>query len=125
LGVLSPVLLRRDLADSPGALEVRDQGLDLGAAVPRMGGRELAERLLTSRPDLAVIFMSGYAGDFRPSSIGDDRTTVCLQKPFAPDLLLRRIRELLRRRGGGRRPDARAAVAASWRDTTAMRSGDK
>lgn len=67
--------------------------------MPRMGGRELAERLLTLRPDLAVIFMSGYAEDFRQGAIGDDRATVCLQKPFAPDLLLQRIRELLQRRG--------------------------
>lgn len=66
--------------------------------MPRMGGRELVEKLCASRPSLAVIFMSGYAEDFRQSTIGDQLSIACLQKPFAPDLLLQRIRELLGRR---------------------------
>jgi two-component system, cell cycle sensor histidine kinase and response regulator CckA len=63
--------------------------------MPRMSGRELAERLTASHPDLAVLFMSGYP----------DRAVVdhgilgpgvtFLQKPVAPDALARKVRELM------------------------------
>ena len=57
--------------------------------MPEMNGRELALRLTASRPDLRVMFMSGYASDV----LGDD--TNFLQKPFAIDDLAQRVREVL------------------------------
>jgi signal transduction histidine kinase/CheY-like chemotaxis protein len=67
--------------------------------MPRMGGRELVERLLTRRPSLAVIFMSGYAEDFALGEGASAAAVSCLQKPFPPELLLQRIRDLLSARG--------------------------
>ena len=76
--------------------------------MPRMGGRALVERLRATRPELPVILMSGYAEDF-PMTELEGRGTVCLQKPFAPEVLLRRIRELLAK-GGAESLDPRESV---------------
>lgn len=63
--------------------------------MPRMGGKELAERLRKQLPGLKVIFMSGYVPDpaVRTGIIktGDG----FLQKPFTPTILLRHIRRIL------------------------------
>ena len=53
-----------------------------------MSGYELAERAMQLRPELEVIFMSGYGDDVKvPRGIAD--TAVRLQKPFAPEELVR------------------------------------
>lgn len=63
--------------------------------MPEMGGKELAERLSVSRPDTMIVFMSGYAeseivhnGVLKPG-------TILLEKPFTPDSLARKVREVL------------------------------
>jgi len=84
------------------AMAVAHPGIALvvtDVVMPRMGGRELVERLRILRPGLPVIFMSGYAEDFPADDPDDPRAATCLQKPFAPDVLLERIRALLPRRG--------------------------
>jgi CheY-like chemotaxis protein len=76
--------------------------------LPEMSGRELAERLSAQRPGLLVLYMSGYTDDavFHQERLEPD--TAFLQKPFAPDVLLRRIREVLGPGGA----DASAAARA-------------
>jgi two-component system cell cycle sensor histidine kinase/response regulator CckA len=64
--------------------------------MPRMTGPELAERLGPVRPELKLIFMSGYAehtghDGLRPGGVD------FLQKPIAPDALLARVRQVLDR----------------------------
>ena len=67
--------------------------------MPRMSGVELAERLAAIRPELPVVFMSGYTGtELMP---GVQAAAAYLQKPFAADSLLQRIREVLDRRTAG------------------------
>jgi hypothetical protein len=64
--------------------------------MPKMSGRALAERVLDVRPEMAVIFMSGYVGeniDTLGSLIGP--RVAFVQKPFDPDVLLGRLREAL------------------------------
>jgi CheY-like chemotaxis protein len=63
--------------------------------MPRLGGRELAERLRRERPELRVLFMSGYTDDM--GLVHDVASTglAFLQKPFAPDALCRKVREVL------------------------------
>jgi PAS domain S-box-containing protein len=64
--------------------------------MPRIGGRELAERLKALRPDLKILFMSGYAGDIiSQHGVGEKGDGVLLQKPFSRRTLLTKIREVL------------------------------
>jgi DNA-binding NtrC family response regulator len=63
--------------------------------MPRLGGPRLAERLLEERPDMKVLFVSGYAEKtvLRHGKI--DVATQFLQKPFSLKTLARKIREVL------------------------------
>lgn len=63
--------------------------------MPRMSGRELAEQILRIRPDMKVIFMSGYTDDVlvRTGALGPGMSF--LQKPLRPDVLAGKIREAL------------------------------
>jgi CheY-like chemotaxis protein len=63
--------------------------------MPGMTGRELASRLATLRPDMKVLFISGYAGDIITHQGVLDSDVAFLSKPFAPDALAGKLRELL------------------------------
>jgi two-component system cell cycle sensor histidine kinase/response regulator CckA len=76
--------------------------------MPQESGRSLASRLLRQRPDMKVIFMSGYTDT---SVIGEEDWSKAefLQKPFTPAVLARKVRTVLKpangdkyRRAGGR-----------------------
>jgi two-component system cell cycle sensor histidine kinase/response regulator CckA len=63
--------------------------------MPRMGGRELADRLSEQRPNLRVLFMSGHSED-PPLHRGDLGAGAALvHKPFSPLALAREVRHLL------------------------------
>jgi hypothetical protein len=63
--------------------------------MPGMSGIELARQLAPGRPQLRVLFVSGYTDDLveRQGVLQPGRAF--LQKPFNPDTLLRRVRMLL------------------------------
>jgi CheY-like chemotaxis protein len=63
--------------------------------MPKMRGPELAERLKRVRPDIKVVYMSGYLDQDASSehSVGDSEY---LQKPFSRDLLVHRVGAALR-----------------------------
>jgi signal transduction histidine kinase/CheY-like chemotaxis protein len=65
--------------------------------MPVMKGTELARRLAAERPGLKVVFMSGYNEEsiFGQREAGEPN--VLIQKPFAPQDLLRWVREVLDR----------------------------
>ena len=63
--------------------------------MPNVGGRELADRLAQPRPQMKVLFMSGYPDHATWSSELVDDTAAVLQKPFPLDILARKIRSLL------------------------------
>jgi PAS domain S-box-containing protein len=74
------------------ACEQEPRAIDLlltDVVMPRVGGPVLARRLSVLRPDMKVIFMSGY-----PRDLLDSRAAF-LQKPVTPEHLLRTIRETL------------------------------
>jgi CheY-like chemotaxis protein len=75
--------------------------------LPGATGREVAHRLLAFRPEMKVIYMSGYTDDFIADHGIVDPETVLLEKPFPIALLLLRVRETLDRKpAGGRRAAA-------------------
>jgi two-component system, cell cycle sensor histidine kinase and response regulator CckA len=63
--------------------------------MPQMGGRELAERICTVRPETKVLYMSGYTDDaIVRHGILEDHVSF-IQKPFSPDLFALKVREVL------------------------------
>ncbi len=69
--------------------------------LPGATGREVAGRMLQSRPGLKVIYMSGYTDDFIAEHGIINPETVLLEKPFPIALLLLRVRETLDRVAAG------------------------
>jgi PAS domain S-box-containing protein len=63
--------------------------------MPRLGGRELVERLREVRPEVAVVFMSGYTADTILRQGISESGSPFLQKPFSAQQLARTIRETL------------------------------
>ena len=63
--------------------------------MPRMNGRELAARVAPLRPEMRVLYMSGYSEGAISDDPGPDAGTAFLNKPITPDALLRKTREAL------------------------------
>jgi len=63
--------------------------------MPGMDGRQLAEQLASLRPEIKVLFMSGYTDDAIVQHGMLDPDTAFIQKPFRPEALMRKIHEVL------------------------------
>jgi signal transduction histidine kinase/ActR/RegA family two-component response regulator len=61
--------------------------------MPEMGGGELADRLTARRPDLKVLYISGYSNDEVLRRGVHDTGTRFLHKPFTSEGLVERVRE--------------------------------
>ena len=63
--------------------------------MPHGTGRNLVEQLRRIRPDIAVLFMSGYTDDTVLQRAVIEPGTAFIQKPFSPALLLTQVRAVL------------------------------
>jgi len=73
-------------------------GVDLVVSdlvMPEMGGRELATRLRAEAPHLKILFTSGYTDDAGIRQGALENGMGFLGKPFTPEELLRKAREML------------------------------
>jgi FixJ family two-component response regulator len=60
-----------------------------------MSGGEVAERLVHERPDMKVLYISGYTDDTIIHHGVVKEGTAFLQKPFSPDALIHKVRQVL------------------------------
>ncbi|GKS59500.1 hypothetical protein YTPLAS18_30270 [Nitrospira sp.] len=65
--------------------------------MPQMSGPEVAEKLCLARPDMRVLYMSGYPDHPAFSHGGVKTKATLLQKPFSPHELAQKVREVLDR----------------------------
>jgi two-component system cell cycle sensor histidine kinase/response regulator CckA len=92
------VLEARDGAEAVRLAKEHDGEIDLllsDIVMPGMTGQELARRIRESRPDLHVIFMSGYSEYAAAEAAHTNPSQRLLSKPFSRPVILRAIRDML------------------------------
>ena len=63
--------------------------------MPGMGGRDMVNRLMPMRPNMSVLFMSGYLDHIVMKQGVEEGEMQFLHKPFTPSALARKVREVL------------------------------
>jgi CheY-like chemotaxis protein len=63
--------------------------------MPQMLGKDVAERIRASWPEIRVLYMSGYAHPVLASQGTLDRGVTLVEKPFSESALLSKVREVL------------------------------
>jgi CheY-like chemotaxis protein len=89
--------------ENPGPIDL----LVTDVIMPEMDGRELAEQMLARRPDLRVLYVSGYTDNALLSGGAEQEEPAFLQKPYSPNDLARKVREVLDSRLSSPRRGAR------------------
>jgi CheY-like chemotaxis protein len=91
------VLACADGAEALAVAERHEEPIHLlltDVVMPGLRGHEVARRVAASRPEIKVLYMSGYADEalLAPSAIDHE---ALIEKPFAVENLTRRVREAL------------------------------
>lgn len=116
------VLEARDGEEALRIAEARPAAIDLlltDVVMPGINGVEVANRLTGRRPDTKVLYMSGFTvvgaqADAVPAPSLEPGTPI-LPKPFSPEVLTRKVREVLERPAPPRSPFSRPrAQGEQW-----------
>jgi two-component system cell cycle sensor histidine kinase/response regulator CckA len=92
------------ILDAPGPLEARRiseqhkgaiQLMITDVVMPKVNGRELAEQLGKRRPDMRVLYMSGYTDNAIMNSGVLEKDVAFIQKPFTPAVMAEKVRDVL------------------------------
>jgi PAS domain S-box-containing protein len=70
-------------------------GVLLDVIMPRMNGREACEEILKIRPDVKILFVSGYSGDFLDDNLLKRQENGFIQKPLRPREFISRLQASL------------------------------
>lgn len=90
-----------DAANGVEALSTCEHGeypihlLVTDVVMPGMSGRDVASRVAALRPEIKVLFMSGYTAEAIVHQGMLDGNTPFIQKPFEPDAFARKVRDVL------------------------------
>jgi two-component system cell cycle sensor histidine kinase/response regulator CckA len=79
------------ISQEPGDIQL----MITDVVMPQMSGRELAERIMSVRPSLRVLFMSGYTDDAIVRHGLLDEKLNYIQKPFDSATVARKVRDVL------------------------------
>ena len=102
------VLEARHGREALDRVEERQDTIDLvisDVVMPELGGRELGAQLARLKPELPILYMSGYTGDDVIQRGLLEPGVPFQQKPFTPEGLARKVREMLDGRQVGRRAE--------------------
>ena len=91
------VLEARDGEEAQGMAETYQGSIDMlvtDVVMPGLSGSQLAERLLKLRPNVLVLYSSGYSENMTRRS-GFEEGLPLLEKPYLPKALLYKVREVL------------------------------
>jgi DNA-binding NtrC family response regulator len=92
------------ILDAPGPIEARKiaeghkgliQLMITDVVMPKINGKDLAEQLARRRPDMKVLYMSGYTDNAVLNNGILEKEVAFLQKPFTPASLSEKVREVL------------------------------
>lgn len=95
------------ILDAPGPMDAKKiaethkapiQLMITDVVMPKVNGRDLAEHLTKRRPDMKVLYMSGYTDNAVLNNGILDKEVAFLQKPFTPVALMEKVREVLESR---------------------------
>lgn len=92
------VLLAADGVEAVDAARKHHNNIDLlltDVVMPKMSGKELADKIIVLYPEIKICFMSGYTdGAIVKNGILDSGINF-IQKPFSPKLLVQKLRKIL------------------------------
>ncbi len=91
LEATTPDEARRRAAEHDGPIDL----LLVDRLLPGMDGHQLAQQITAARPATKVLFMARYLDDEQIQAEALDAELAMLPKPFSPDTLRRKVRELL------------------------------
>ena len=117
------VIEARCAADAIQFVERQEETIDLvltDVLMPGMKGRELVDQLSRLRPSLKVLYMSAYTEDDAISIGVLSPGTTFIEKPFSPDELAAKVRDVLN--GDQRQPQPTIASAPRRKSLTTSAS---